>query len=100
MTTFARRYLDNRYGYGSHLYKKNPANKLYEDDTTARTGNFESNAVILKLIELAKNSKRPDTGSTFGTVGMSWNRPSRKRNWEDDQWIEAPDSDKDNGSTS
>jgi len=96
MTTFNHHFLDNR--YAKFMYQKNPAaNKLYgQNDTTARTGNFERDATLSKLNALANNSnKRPEqAGSPFGTLGMSWNRPSRKRNWQDDQWVEGPNPDK------
>jgi len=92
-------YLDHR--QSSKMYEKNPANKLHgQKDTTAATGSFGKDALLSKLSALATNpNRRPEqAGSPFETLGMSWSRPPRKRNWQDDQWVEGPNPDKEDGS--
>lgn len=73
----------------SKMYVKKPANKIHEESDVATPGT--SAATLLKLVELA-NTKGPGFGE------ISWNR-SRRRNWQDDQWIEEPDPAKDDDST-
>ena len=71
----------------------NKLNKIH--DQTGSPANVGTGAFMSKLSELHGSSKAPERPDFSG---MSWNR-SRKRNWQEDRWIEGPNSDNDEGST-
>ena len=65
-------------------------NKIYEQTVTKSR---PRDSVLTKLSILQKNSK--ETSPHF--EGMNWSRP-RKRDWQDDDWIESSNPSNDDGS--
>lgn len=58
---------------------------------------FGNHRNLDSLDELRTGSKETQLGKGgLDLEEMSWNRP-RKRKWQDDQWIEAPYPDEDDG---